>query len=130
MATILEFFLQVNIFLLKGMHHSREPVSFLMNLNILFKILYDYTRNNNSVIELINTRSLYFIPVVNVDGFIENANRFDVKNKFANIRKNRRSSPIFDQCKPSEKGVDLNRNYDYKFAYDEVGNLINLSRIK
>ncbi len=80
------------------MHHSREPVSFLMNVNIMLKILYEFTHNNTSIIELINTRNIYFIPVVNIDGFVENVKNFDETGKYSKIRKNRRNSSIFDNC--------------------------------
>ena len=80
------------------MHHSREPISFLMNLNILMKILFDYTKNSPSIIELISSRNIYFIPVVNIDGFIQNTINFDKTGYFSNIRKNRRVSSEFDNC--------------------------------
>ena len=110
------------------MHHPREPVSFLMNINIMFRILYDYTHNNTSILELIESRSIYFIPIVNVDGFVENIKNYELTGKYGKIRKNRRNTSEFVNCSfhpdktISDIGVDLNRNYDFKFGLDDEGN--------
>jgi carboxypeptidase T len=79
--------------LFTGIHHGREPITFLMNLNIILKILYEIENNNQDFIELINTRNIHFIPLINVDGyeyntnlFANNGNTFDMSFS----RKNRR----------------------------------------
>ena len=68
-----------------------------------------------------------FIPIVNTDSYIFiNENWSDMNGrKNSNvlmIRKNRNIDPL---CDVYSGGVDLNRNYDYKFAMNERGSSSN-----
>ncbi len=62
----------------------------------------------------VNNYELYFVPMVNPDGhvYVENNNYGNPNNWW---RKNRRDNGngIY--------GVDLNRNYSYKWGYDNIG---------
>src|SRR5262249_2175906 len=62
---------------------------------------------------LVNNRELYFIPVVNPDGYVYN--QTTNPNGGGRWRKNRRNSG------GGAFGVDINRNFDYKWGYDDVG---------
>ncbi len=55
--------------LITGAHHSRELTSISMNLYLLLKICYGYKIRDFETMALLNSTILYFIPVVNVDGF-------------------------------------------------------------
>ncbi len=82
----------------KGMHHAREPVSFLMNMNIILKILYEINKGNNLMKELIDSRNLFFIPILNIDGYIANNKYYEDNRDFGMIRKNRKKGSIFLSC--------------------------------
>lgn len=78
---------------------------------------------HNKFHELFRDSMIAFIPIVNTDSYIyinenwslgEGAKNEDVLM----IRKNRNISA---SCTETSGGVDLNRNYDYKFALDNVG---------
>jgi hypothetical protein len=110
--------------LFTGMHHGREPASLLMNLYVLLYLLKGYTNNNPATLELLANVNIYFIPMINVDGYRENNIQFDLFRNFnaAMIRKNRRSGVEFNGCsRVVDLGVDLNRNYGYMFGSDDTG---------
>jgi len=77
------------------MHHAKEPISMAMNLYIILKLLYEYTINKESFQVLLSTRNIYFIPLINVDGAIENENCYNEKFtlNLCTIRKNRNYDP-------------------------------------
>ena len=60
------------------------------------------------------------MPIVNVDSFSYISQNIGAHNwnKIKYLRKNRRIDP---RCNFYNGGVDLNRNYGYKFAYDDKG---------
>ena len=113
--------------LFTGMHHGREPVSMMMNLYILLKLLHMENSGRSEVYELINSVNVYFIPVINVDGYILNNEIYESGSDKYMIRKNRRNDKNTFNCINSEDynsvsiGVDLNRNYGYKFGFDDQG---------
>jgi len=88
--------------LFTGIHHAREPVTLLMNLYIILRIIYELETDNSFFKELIYTRNVHFIPLINVDGYEENVNLFNPNDnngqKFGLVRKNRRVDKIFSQC--------------------------------
>ncbi len=100
--------------------HAREPMGVSILIYYMTYLLnnYDPTNSNNLITWLINNREIYFVPVMNPDGYVYNS---DSGGAAANWRKNRRiiQSPYV--------GVDLNRNYGYKWAYDNIGSSPNPS---
>ena len=86
------------IIIIWGMHHAREPVSFHMCLNILLKILHEYKKGNQLMIELVNSRNIYFIPIINIDGFIFNTQVYKNSSQFGMARKNRRKQTMVSVC--------------------------------
>jgi hypothetical protein len=105
--------------LLTGMHHSREPIS-MMNLVYTIDFLVNGMRNGMmEVLELLLSRQLWFVLVVNPDGYAinEKLKTWENYDLEAGQRKNARPG-----CeKQSNIGVDLNRNYDFCFNEDSVG---------
>lgn len=94
-----------------GLHHAREPLSMATCINFMFWLLENYD-SDPSVQFLVNSRELYFVPVVNPDGYVYNEQTDP--NGGGLWRKNRRPDP--GGC----VGVDLNRNY--AFGYNNNGN--------
>lgn len=63
------------------------------------------------------------VPVVNVDGYSAIGKNYQYTQEFSYVRKNMH---VYDEQRRKcgdalSNGVDLKRNYAYKFAYDEVG---------
>jgi len=86
--------------LFTGLHHAREPISLSMNIYMLFKILYELRMKNKDYEELVNSRGIHFIPLINIDGYEYNVILFDSFNgyEYGYTRKNRRIGSEFSQC--------------------------------
>lgn len=95
-----------------ALHHAREPLGLSQLVFYMWYLLENY--NTNSEIRyLLNNTELYFLPCVNPDGYIYNNTNSPSGGGL--WRKNRRNNG------DGTYGVDLNRNYGYAFAYDNVG---------
>jgi hypothetical protein len=84
-----------------ALHHAREPQSMMQMIYFMYYLLENYN-TNSSVQYIVNNRELYFIPVLNPDGY--EYNRTTNPNGGGMWRKNRRNNS-------GSYGVDLNRNY-------------------
>jgi hypothetical protein len=87
-----------------AIHHAREPASMQQLIYYMWYLLENYA-SNNEVQGIVNNTELYFIPVLNPDGYQYNCNQDP--NGGGMWRKNRRDHGNGDY------GVDNNRNYDY-----------------
>ena len=85
-----------------ALHHAREPESMMQLIYFMYYLLENYD-TDSSVNYLVNNRELYFIPVVNPDGY--EYNRQTNPNGGGFWRKNRRNNGN------GSYGIDLNRNY-------------------
>ena len=90
-----------------ALHHAREPESMEQMIYFMFYLLENYGTDPEATY-LVNNRELYFIPVVNPDGYQYNY----VTNPAGGgmWRKNRRLNA------GGSYGIDLNRNYG-PYAY-------------
>jgi len=88
--------------------HAREPAGWSWQLHYITWLLTNYGTDVEAT-EIIDGRELYFLPVVNPDGYEYNRQT----NPYGGgmWRKNRRSGG----------GVDLNRNWGYMWGYDDDG---------
>jgi len=95
-----------------GLHHAREPQGMTTLIYFMWYMLENYGVDPTAT-NLIDNRELYFVPVVNPDGYVYNQQTNP--NGGGMWRKNRRNngSGIY--------GVDLNRNYGYRWGYDNNG---------
>jgi hypothetical protein len=84
-----------------GLHHAREPESMEQMIFFMFYLLEHYGTDPEATY-LVNNRELYFIPVVNPDGY--EYNHITNPNGGGMWRKNRRNNG-------GSYGIDLNRNY-------------------
>jgi len=98
--------------LFTSLHHSQEPASLQQLMFFITYLLENYS-NNSLVDYLVNNLELYFMPCINPDGYVYN----EIQNPQGGglWRKNRRDNGLFSS------GVDLNRNYGYMWAYDNIG---------
>ncbi len=92
--------------------HAREPQGMATLLYTMFHLLENYG-SDPEVTYLLDNRELYFVPVVNADGYVYNESTNP--NGGGMWRKNRRYN------NGGEYGVDLNRNYGYMWGYDNSG---------
>ncbi len=91
-----------------GTHHSREHISTETPLLLAEYFLKKYAAGDMKIRHLVQTRDIYFIPLLNPDGA-----EFDVQGviyKFWRKNRARNAGGTF--------GVDLNRNYDYAWGGD------------
>lgn len=102
-----------------GLTHAREPLS-MMNLFYFVEWLCENYSTNNVAEYLVNNRELWFIPVINPDGYVYNESI--APNGGGMHRKNRRENPPNSNCNEgTQLGVDLNRNYGYEWGADDNG---------
>ena len=95
--------------------HSREPLG-MMNLMYFVQYLLEKYDEDSELNYLINNREIWFIPVVNPDGYVYN--ELIEPNGGGMHRKNR----LDTNCGNGDnRGVDLNRNYGYGWGSDDTG---------
>jgi len=87
-----------------AIHHAREPASMQQLIYYMWFLLENYA-TNPEVQGIVDNTELYFIPVLNPDGY--QFNSVDEPNGGGMWRKNRRNHGNGDY------GVDNNRNYDF-----------------
>jgi murein tripeptide amidase MpaA len=89
--------------------HAREPGSMMTTLYFMYWLLENYGVDPRAT-HLVNEREMYFVPVVNPDGYVYNQQTDPNGGGF--WRKNRLNSG--GGC----FGVDLNRNYGFGWGLD------------
>ena len=100
--------------LITGQHHSRETITSSMVLFSLLKMLHGSLHGSERDMKLLIQNKYYVIPTVNVDGlaYIE-----DTFLKTGIVPEKRTNMDIHTtNCNKTRAGVDLNRNYGYKFG--------------
>jgi carboxypeptidase T len=88
--------------LFTSLTHAREPEGMMTVLYYMWWLLENYGTNNKASY-LVNNREIYFIPVINPDGYVYNQTNSPSGGGL--WRKNRRDNGS------GSYGVDLNRNY-------------------
>jgi carboxypeptidase T len=91
--------------------HAREPQACVTCLYYIKNLLEQYG-TDPELTYLVDNREIWFVPVVNPDGYTYNQQTNP--NGGGMWRKNRRNNG-------SSYGVDLNRNWDYKWGYNNSG---------
>ena len=115
-----------------GLHHAREPLSYMMNLYLISHLIYNSVRNDTKINKVLNQSLIWFIPALNLDGYRKIIEIFQNEKRLDDsIRKNRRPNSlcqefliyiIFSKSFFSHNiGVDLNRNYEFEFGHDNEG---------
>ena len=101
-----------------ALHHAREPESMMQMIYFMYYLLENYGIDDE-VTYLVDNRELYFIPVVNPDGY--RYNEETNPNGGGMWRKNKKDNNDDAVFNEDDDGVDLNRNYGYKWAFDNSG---------
>jgi hypothetical protein len=97
--------------LFTALHHAMEPMGMQQLIFFMDYLLENYG-TNPEITYLVNNLEIYFIPVVNPDGYEYNYSTNPSGG--GTWRKNRRDNGF-------TTGVDLNRNYGIAWGYDEIG---------
>ena len=92
--------------------HAREPAGLMTLLFYMYYLLENYD-NDEFIKTLVDHTEMYFVPVVNPDGYVYNETNYP--NGGGMWRKNRRNNGN------GTWGVDLNRNYGYMWGYNNIG---------
>ncbi|NQV40820.1 MAG: immune inhibitor A [Candidatus Marinimicrobia bacterium] len=92
--------------------HAREPAAMMTLMHFAWSLaeLYNF---DPTLTYLVNEREIWFVPVINPDGYIYN--QLTNPDGGGMHRKNRRPG-----C-TSSPGVDLNRNWGFQWGYDDLG---------
>ncbi|MBK6331642.1 MAG: T9SS type A sorting domain-containing protein [Bacteroidetes bacterium] len=96
-----------------ALHHAREPQSAALVIYYMWYLLENYNTPDSVIKHLIDDREMYFIPVLNPDGYVRNETTNP--NGGGMWRKNRRNNL------DNTYGVDLNRNYATFWGFDNAG---------
>ncbi|MES2768606.1 MAG: M14 family metallopeptidase, partial [Bdellovibrionota bacterium] len=95
-----------------GTHHAREHVSTEVPLMLAQYLVEQYNLGNKTIQNLLQTRIVHIIPMVNPDGV-----EWDISSgSYKMWRKNRIKN------NDGTMGVDLNRNYGYKWGGEGSSN--------
>jgi hypothetical protein len=92
--------------------HAREPLGTHTCIVFATQLCRNYGVDSMTT-WLVNNREIYIVPVMNPDGYIYNS---DSGGTSSNWRKNRNNT-----SPRTGPGVDLNRNYGFKWGYNNNG---------
>ena len=105
--------------LLTGLTHAREPEGMQVVLYFLLRLVEDYG-SDPEITYLVDEREIWFVPVVNPDGYFRNETTWNETGSFGYWRKNLRDNDQ-DSTITDADGVDLNRNFGFQWGYDDQG---------
>ncbi len=94
--------------------HAREWIT-TENVRRQLNYFLDNYGTDPEITKIVDTTDVWFIPVVNVDGY-----NLTFEPDFRLWRKNARDNNGDGVIEPGD-GVDLNRNFSYKWGYDNEG---------
>ena len=102
--------------------HGREFVSLSQTIFYMWYLLENYSKDPE-IKQILDHTELYFVPVVNPDALNYNVLGYDAEeDKFNHFhRKNLRDNDGDGTFDPKNDGVDLNRNFEAFWAYDDIG---------
>jgi len=98
--------------LFTSLMHAREPQSMANNMYFMWYLLENYGSDEVATF-LVDNREMYFAPCLNPDGYFYNEQTNPNGGGF--WRKNRRNNG------DGTFGVDINRNFDYQWGYNNQG---------
>ena len=101
-----------------GLIHAREPITIELLLHYMYHLAGNYPFDPE-VTYLIENREMFFLPIVNPDGYLRNEETYPGGGGM--WRKNMRDNNNSGFFEPTFDGVDLNRNWGYMWGYDDYG---------
>src|SRR3954470_7317705 len=100
--------------LFSATQHAREWIATEIDRRLMYHYIRGWRENNKQIKDLLKGTELWFVPVMNPDGY---QYTFDAERLW---RKNLRENDDDGQTTIND-GVDPNRNYPEHFKYDEEG---------
>ncbi len=102
--------------------HAREPGGMQSLFYFVDDLLAGYGGDPWKT-SLLDHRAIYIVPVVNPDGYQINVDVWNASGHtgFGNWRKNARDNDGNGSHNTGNDGVDLNRNFGYKWNFNNVG---------
>ena len=97
--------------------HAREPATLMCLVHALRLVLHDAEMNMEGAAYLLQTRKLLFMPLANPDGYAWN----EQKRPRGGGMKRKNGARTCSPPDTENDGVDLNRNFGFKYAYDSIG---------
>lgn len=94
-----------------ALHHAREPIGPAICVHFLHWLADNYGTDEDAT-WIVDNRQVWIVPIVNPDGYVYNETTYGYGGMW---RKNRRNSGS------GNYGVDPNRNYTYRWGYDNNG---------
>jgi carboxypeptidase T len=103
--------------LITGPHHSRELSAIQVPLFVILRIVQDWLHWDAWTVELLKEHKIYYVPIINLDGYKWISEQYIKSGVFNYKRKNmNRENEKVLPCEYEETGgIDLNRNYDWEF---------------
>ncbi|MFT5801212.1 MAG: carboxypeptidase T, partial [Nonlabens sp.] len=101
-----------------ALHHAREPNSLSQIIYFMWYLLERY-ETDLEVKYLVDNMEMYFVPMVNPDGYIYNQTTNPSGGGL--WRKNKKDNDGNGVFSEDEDGVDLNRNYGFEWGFDDNG---------
>jgi carboxypeptidase T len=99
-----------------GAHHAREPLSTEVVFYVLNHIIDNYG-SDPEITENVNTKEIWFVPIVNPDGHTIVLNQINTDWR-KNIRDNDGNGSFTNGNWSHPDGVDPNRNYGWEWGGD------------
>ena len=95
-----------------ALHHAREVISVQSLVYYMWYLLENY-ESDPDIAFLVDNTELYFVPVVNPDGYEYNHISYPAGGGMWRKNRNDNGDGTF--------GVDINRNYSYMWGFDDSG---------
>lgn len=103
--------------MLTALVHSREPVTVMCLVHAIRELLAGAMRGESRSVHLLNTRKVLVLPVANPDGYLFN----EEYRSHGGGMKRKNGLHTCSSPRLENDGVDLNRNFGFKYAYSNDG---------
>jgi len=98
--------------------HAREPQTLACLLKVVSSVLEKATANDPLMLHMLSRRKMIIMPNANPDGYAWNAAS---SPNGGGMRRKNGLKTCTSSGSSANDGVDLNRNFGYKWAYDNIG---------
>ncbi len=90
--------------------HSREPITNSVLADFGMWLASGYDNNDTMAKHILDNSEIYLMPIVNPDGYADNMTGGNMQRKNMNF-----TTPV------TSSGIDLNRNFGYKWGHNTSG---------
>lgn len=99
---------------------SVDYVSINSAVSLILQLLHGYTNGKTEIVSLLQHKTIWIVPILNVDALQFLYNFYKDRNSITFIYKNRKEDNYTneDKCGRNGLGVNLNKNFPVGFNYD------------